>query len=59
VTGHIAHRHVDVGNYVSPGQAMFAIVQDNVWVTANFKETQLSRLKPGQPVRVLVDAYLR
>jgi membrane fusion protein, multidrug efflux system len=56
VTGHIAHRNVDVGNYVSPGQAMFAIVQDNVWVTANFKETQLSRLKPGQSVRVSVDA---
>ncbi|HEX4174065.1 MAG TPA: HlyD family secretion protein [Acetobacteraceae bacterium] len=56
VTGHIAHRNVDVGNYVSPGQAMFAVVQDNVWVTANFKETQLSGLKPGQPVRISVDA---
>jgi len=56
VTGRIAHRNVDVGNYVSPGQAMFAIVQDNVWVTANFKEIQLSRLKPGQPVSVSVDA---
>jgi membrane fusion protein (multidrug efflux system) len=56
VAGRIAHRSVDVGNYVSPGQAMFAIVQDNVWVTANFKETQLSRLKPGQSVNVSVDA---
>jgi membrane fusion protein (multidrug efflux system) len=56
VTGHIAHRNVDVGNYVSPGQAMFVLVQDNVWVTANFKETQLSRLKPGQLVSVSVGA---
>lgn len=56
VTGHIAHRNVDVGNYVSPGQAMFAVVQDNVWVTANFKEKQLSRLKPRQPVNISVDA---
>jgi membrane fusion protein, multidrug efflux system len=56
VTGRIAHRNVDVGNYVSPGQSMFAIVQDNLWVTANFKETQLSQLKPGQPVNVSIDA---
>jgi len=41
VTGRIAHRSVDVGNYVNPGQAMFAIVQDVRWVTANFKETSL------------------
>jgi membrane fusion protein (multidrug efflux system) len=56
VTGRIAHRNVDVGNYVSPGQAMFGIVQDDVWVTANFKETQMAGLKPGQPVRISVDA---
>jgi membrane fusion protein (multidrug efflux system) len=56
VSGHVAHRNVDVGNYVSPGQALFAIVQDNVWVTANFKETQLSGLKPGQPARISIDA---
>ena len=56
VTGRIAHRNVDVGNYVSPGQPMFALVQDDVWVTANFKETQLSALKPGQSVSISVDA---
>jgi membrane fusion protein (multidrug efflux system) len=56
VTGRIAHRNVDLGNYVSPGQAMFGIVQDDIWVTANFKETQMAGLKPGQPVRISVDA---
>jgi membrane fusion protein (multidrug efflux system) len=56
VTGRIGHRTADVGNYVNPGQALFAIVQDGLWVTANFKETQLAGMQPGQPVDVSVDA---
>jgi membrane fusion protein (multidrug efflux system) len=56
VAGRIGHRNVDVGNYVNPGQALFAIVQDDHWVTANFKETQLSAIRPGQPVDIYVDA---
>ena len=56
VAGTIGHRNVDVGNYVNPGQPLFAIVQDNPWVTANFKETQLSAMRPGQPVDIYVDA---
>jgi membrane fusion protein (multidrug efflux system) len=56
VAGRIGHRNVDVGNYVNPGQAMFAIVQDGDWVTANFKETQLATIHPGQPVDIYVDA---
>ena len=56
VSGHIGHRTVDVGNYVNPGQPMFAIVQDNMWVTANFKETQLAAMHPGQPVDIVVDS---
>jgi membrane fusion protein (multidrug efflux system) len=56
VAGRIAHRNVDVGNYVNPGQAMFAIVQDAHWVTANFKETQLADVRVGQPVDIDVDA---
>ena len=47
---------VDIGNYVNPGQALFAIVQDNMWVTANFKETQLASMHPGQPVDIDIDA---
>jgi membrane fusion protein (multidrug efflux system) len=56
VSGWIGHRSVDVGNYVTPGQPMFAIVQDAIWVTANFKETQLAAVRPGQPVDITVDA---
>ncbi len=56
VAGRIGHRSVDVGNYVNPGQAMFALVQDDHWVTANFKETQLRDVHPGQPVDIYVDA---
>ncbi len=56
VSGRIGHRNVDVGNYVNPGQPMFAIVQDDMWVTANFKETQLAVIRPGQPVDITVDA---
>jgi len=56
VTGRIGHRTVDVGNYVNPGQALFAIVQDDMWVTANFKETQLASMHPGQPVDIDIDA---
>ncbi|MBN8906124.1 MAG: HlyD family secretion protein, partial [Rhodospirillales bacterium] len=56
VSGTIASRKVDVGNYVNPGQALFAIVQDDRWVTANFKETQLAHMRPGQDVELSIDA---
>jgi membrane fusion protein (multidrug efflux system) len=55
-TGRITKRTVEVGNYVNPGQSLLAVVPDAVWVTANFKETQLDAMKVGQPVRVQVDA---
>jgi membrane fusion protein (multidrug efflux system) len=54
--GIVTHRSVDVGNYVNPGQAMFALVQDGRWVTANFKETQLADMRPGQDVDLSIDA---
>ena len=56
VTGRIGHRTVNVGDVVQPGQPLFAIVQDQVWVEADFKETQLAGMKPGQPATVYVDA---
>jgi membrane fusion protein, multidrug efflux system len=56
VAGRIGHRTVSVGNYVNPGQALFAIMQDDMWVTANFKETQLAAMHPGQPVDIDIDA---
>ena len=55
--GRITARTVQNGNYLSPGQALFALVPRYVWVTANFKETQLTYMRPGQPVTVHVDAY--
>ncbi len=48
--GRITARTVQLGNYISPGQALFALVPRYVWVTANFKETQLTYMHAGQPV---------
>jgi membrane fusion protein, multidrug efflux system len=56
VDGRIGKRALEVGQRVQPGQQLTAIVQDNVWITANFKETQLAELKVGQPVHVTIDA---
>lgn len=60
VTGIIARKNVEVGNNLSPGQQLMAIVPlEGIWITANFKETQLQRMKVGQPVKIKVDAYDR
>ncbi|MFM2088895.1 MAG: hypothetical protein RLZZ237_3764 [Pseudomonadota bacterium] len=56
VSGRIGKRNVETGMRVQPGQQLTAIVQDNVWVTANFKETQLADLHRGQSVHVSIDA---
>jgi membrane fusion protein, multidrug efflux system len=56
VSGHVAQRSVAVGDYVSPGAQLMAIVPLDVWVTANFKETAVADIRPNQPVRVHVDA---
>jgi membrane fusion protein, multidrug efflux system len=55
--GWITKRNVEMGDYVAPGQQLFAIVAPDRWVTANFKETQLTRMRPGQKVRIEVDAF--
>ena len=55
--GRVTRRTVEVGNYISPGQSLLAIVQPGMWVTANFKETQLAQMCPGQPVRIYMDAF--
>ena len=60
VTGIVGKRRVEVGQTVNIGQELVDVLPlDDVWVTANFKETQLARLRPGQPVEVNVDAYGR
>jgi membrane fusion protein, multidrug efflux system len=55
--GWITKRNVEVGNYVTAGQQLFSIVAPEVWITANFKESQLADMRKGQPVRIKVDAY--
>jgi membrane fusion protein, multidrug efflux system len=57
VTGIVAKKAVAIGDHVAPGQDIAAITQtEDLWVTANFRETQLEHMQPGQPVSVHVDA---
>ena len=56
VSGRIAQKTVQTGNRVSVGQALIAVVEDNVWIVANLKETQLERVRVGQPVEIKIDA---
>jgi membrane fusion protein (multidrug efflux system) len=55
--GWVTKRAVERGNYVTAGQALLSLVTPDVWVTANFKEDQLDRMRPGQKVEMTVDAY--
>ena len=57
VAGFITHRTVDTGAYVQAGQNLLAVMPRQVWIVADFKETQLKQMRPGQPVEVRVDAY--
>ncbi len=57
VNGYVSDRTVEVGQNVSPGQELMKVINlDDVWITANFKETQLREMKPGQRVTIEVDA---
>jgi membrane fusion protein (multidrug efflux system) len=55
--GRVTRRSVEEGAYVQTGQDLLALVPDDIWVVANFKETQLGRMRPGQEVLLHVDAY--
>jgi membrane fusion protein, multidrug efflux system len=62
VSGIIGQRSVQPGQNVSPGQQLMTIIpldSQNIWVTANFKETQLKYMRPGQHVKIYVDTYGR
>ena len=54
--GHVTQKSVAVGNYVAPGQELMAIVPRQLWITANFKETDLDLIHPGQRVSINIDA---
>ncbi len=57
ISGVVTQRSAEIGARVSSGQQLMMIVQiDDLWVTANFKETQLARMHPGQKVKIHVDA---
>jgi membrane fusion protein (multidrug efflux system) len=59
-TGVVGKKSVEVGTRVSPGQELLAVVPlDDIWITANFKETQLKKMHPGQRVTLKVDAFGR
>ena len=57
--GRITRKSVEPGNYVDVGQALLSIVPAEVWVVANFKESQLKHMKPGQHATVTIDALDR
>ena len=58
--GEVTRKSVEAGQIVQPGQALLALIPlKNVWVTANFKETQLAGVHPGQSAEVHVDMYGR
>jgi membrane fusion protein (multidrug efflux system) len=57
VSGIVAKKSIAVGDHVAPGQQVVALSQtDGLWVTANYRETQLERMRPGQPANVHVDS---
>jgi membrane fusion protein, multidrug efflux system len=57
VDGYVTNLSAAKGNYAAPGQALMMFVPRDVWVTANFKETELASVKPGASVSITVDAY--
>jgi len=54
--GYVGRKNVEVGNRVTSGQTLMVVVEPELWVVANFKETQLARMKIGQPAQITVDA---
>jgi membrane fusion protein, multidrug efflux system len=55
--GKVGSKSVEVGQRVQPGTPLMAVVGNDYWVTANFKETQLGEIKPGETVEVKIDAF--
>ncbi|QCR35642.1 multidrug export protein EmrA [Nissabacter sp. SGAir0207] len=55
--GYVTKRNVQLGTLVQAGSSLFSLVSPNIWVTANFKESQLERMNPGDKVEVSIDAY--
>jgi membrane fusion protein (multidrug efflux system) len=54
--GYVTKKAVESGDYIQVGQKLMALVPSDLYVTANFKETQVEHIRPGQPVRIVVDS---
>ncbi len=57
ISGHVTRKGVESGTHVQTGQPLLALVDPEIWVIANFKETQLTKMQPGQPVTVTLDSH--
>jgi membrane fusion protein (multidrug efflux system) len=57
IDGRVSAKSIQSGQYVQVGQPLLSVVSDKVWVVANFKETQMKHMKPGDPVSISIDAY--
>ena len=57
IDGTVSNKRVEVGMMVQPGTPLFVIVPNDVWVVANYKETQLEKMKKGMPVDIKIDTY--
>ncbi|MGW8258088.1 MAG: efflux RND transporter periplasmic adaptor subunit [Thermoguttaceae bacterium] len=57
ISGYVTRKNVEIGAFVHIGQPLLALVEPNVWVTANFKETQITHIRPGQPATIKIDTY--
>lgn len=58
-SGYVANRRVEKGMFATVGSPLFTLVPDNVWVVANYKENQLTKMKVGQTVKIKIDTYPR
>ncbi len=56
-TATVANKKIEVGDFVQPGQVLFSTVPNKLYVTANYKETQLTKVRPGQPATIRIDAF--
>ncbi len=56
-SGRVTRKSIEIGSLVQVGQPLMAVVSGDVWVTANFKESQIGKMQPGQAVEIEVDAY--
>ncbi len=57
VAGLVGNKTVQIGQRVQPGQSLMSVVSSQPWIIANFKETQVSKLQPGQAVEIKIDAF--